>query len=198
MIDPVLAYSTFLGGSGLDRGFAIAVDGAGSAYVTGCTASTDFPLANEFPGTYGGGLVDAFVTKLDRSGAALEYSTYLGGSLIDVGDDIAVDAQGNAYVAGHTLSQNFPTTPGALATSFTGPSGLPDAFVSKLTQGGALDYSTYLGGKGARSHVAPSPSTRSGRHMSSARPDRRFPLRHRVSAHSSIPAPASSARRMHT
>src|SRR5712691_10357855 len=114
VIDPTLAYSTYLGGNSLDEGFGIAMDGAGNAYVTGQTASPDFPAPlGAFQGAFQGGGIDAFVTKLDPTGAALVYSTYLGGTDFDEGDGIAVDATGNAYVTGQTNSSNFPTTLGA-------------------------------------------------------------------------------------
>src|SRR5438128_1033575 len=148
IIDPVLVYSTLLGGSNDDRGFGIAVDAAGNAYVTGGTGSSDFPTtAGAFQTTLGGGS-DAFVTKLDPTGTALVYSTYLGGSSGDFANGIAVDATGSAYVTGTTLSADFPTTPGAAQTTFGG--GLVDAFVTKLNPtGSALVYSTYLGGGGS-------------------------------------------------
>ena len=102
MIDPVLVYSTYLGGTGGDYGNDIAVDGAGNAYVTGTTRSTDFPTANALDGTYGGGNGDAFVTKLNPGGTQMLYSTYLGGNEGDGGEAIAVDGAGNAYVTGNT------------------------------------------------------------------------------------------------
>src|SRR5439155_26854573 len=87
---------------------------------------------------------DGFVTKLDASGAALAYSTYLGGSSGDGGESVAADAAGNAYVTGGTSSTNFPTTTGAFDTTLDGTS---DVFVTKLdASGAALGYSTYLGG----------------------------------------------------
>jgi hypothetical protein len=144
VIDPVLAYSTYLGGNSADEGYGIAVDASGNAYATGFTASSDFPTTlGAFQTTYGGG-TDAFVTKLNVAGSALVYSTYLGGDNYEVGLSIAVDALGNADVTGYTQSANFPTTPGAFQTTFGGGS---DAFVTKLNAGGsALVYSTYLGG----------------------------------------------------
>ncbi|UCE62925.1 MAG: SBBP repeat-containing protein, partial [Nitrospirota bacterium] len=141
-----LIYSTYLGGSSTDEGFAIAVDAAGSAYVTGHTDSNNFPTVNPVQASLGGGALggDAFVTKLNAAGSALDYSTYLGGSLFDTGNGIAVDAAGNAYVAGQTHSTDFPTTGGAAQTLSGGDS---DAFITKLNAtGSALDYSTYLGG----------------------------------------------------
>ena len=136
-IDPSLSYSTYLGGSGFDVGEGIAVDSSGNAYVTGETASSDFPTtAGAFETTYGGG-DDAFVTKLNGSGSALIYSTYLGGSGFDVGEGIAVDSSGNAYVTGGTNSSDFPTTAGAFQTT----SAL-NGFVSKLNPrlGAAVFY----------------------------------------------------------
>jgi Beta-propeller repeat len=142
-----LVYSTYLGGGDPDFGSGIAVDGAGSAYVTGVSDSTDFPTtAGAFDTTHNGD-ADAFVTKLSASGSApLVYSTYLGGSDVDAGGAIAVEA-GSAYVAGTTESTNFPTTPGAFDTGFNGTS---DAFVARLSASGSapLVYSTYLGGLG--------------------------------------------------
>jgi hypothetical protein len=144
-IDPSLAYSTYLGGSNSDDGIGIAMDQSGNAYVTGDTTSSDFPTTAGALQTTLRGLSDAFVTKLDSTGSALVYSTYLGGSSSDEqGDGIAVDASGNAYVTGFTLSSDFPTTPGALQTTLQ---GFSDAFVTKLNStGSALVYSTYLGG----------------------------------------------------
>ena len=145
-----LVYSTFLGGNNDDLGFGIAVDSAGSAYVTGQTQSSDFPTtAGAFDST--NSQTDAFVTKLNATGTApLLYSTFFGGSSADVGHAIAVDSVGNVYVTGETQSSNFPTTTGALDTSYNGN---VDAFVAKLnpTLSGAasLVYSTYLGGSNA-------------------------------------------------
>ncbi|MBM3297081.1 MAG: hypothetical protein FJY83_05710, partial [Candidatus Aminicenantes bacterium] len=111
VIDPVvLAYSTYLGGSGEDVGYGIDVDDSGMVYVTGRTASWDFPTLNQYQADQPSS--DVFVTKLDSttSGAAgLVYSTYLGGSSFDEGWAIAVDDSGNAYVSGVTYSANFPT-----------------------------------------------------------------------------------------
>jgi hypothetical protein len=127
-----LIYSTYLGGN--DVGYGIAIDSSGNAYVTGSAIATDFPTT---PGalqtTYGGGLSDGFVSKLNSNGTALVYSTYLGGSVTDYAYGIAVDSVRNAYVVGTTIS--------------TSPVGQIDAFVTKLNTGGsALGYSTYMGG----------------------------------------------------
>ena len=143
-----LVYSTYLGGGSafgcIDYGEGIAADAAGNAYVTGITDSTDFPTANPLQPVFGGG-EDAFVTKLNPTGSALVYSTYLGGSGDDAGEGIAVDSAGNAYVAGYTMSTDFPTA-NPLQPNI---GGIEDAFVAKLNPAGsALIYSTYLGGSG--------------------------------------------------
>ncbi len=139
-----LVYSTYLGGSGDDRGHGIALDSSGRAYLTGITSSPDFPTASPIQAAFGGGSSDAFVTKLNATGSALVFSTYLGGSGTDQGNGIAVGSSGEAYVTGITFSSNFPTTPGSFQTAF---GGVADAFVTKLNAAGsALVYSTYLGG----------------------------------------------------
>ncbi len=133
-----LVYSTFLGGI---SAVGIAVDSAGDAYVTGSTYDVP-PLKNAFQAAAGGG-GDAFVTKLNPSGSALVYSTYLGGSGQDSASGIAVDGSGDVYVTGDTVSTNFPTTPGSSQPVM----GAQEAFVSELNPAGsALVYSTYLGG----------------------------------------------------
>jgi uncharacterized protein (TIGR03437 family) len=124
-----LLYSTHLGGSDSDLGSGIAVDSAGNAYVTGYTWSTNFPTATPLQAVYGGGR-DAFVTKLNASGSALVYSTYMGGRSADTGYGIAVDASGNAYVTGGTLSTDFPTA-SAAQPAFGG--GSSDAFIAKIS-----------------------------------------------------------------
>jgi hypothetical protein len=140
----MLVYSTYLGGSGTDDATGIAVDGQKNVYVTGSTSSTDFPTANPLQMT-SGGEYDAFVASLNPAGSALVYSTYLGGSAYDEASSIAVDASGNAYIAGYTTSPDFPTA-SPLQASLDGPQ---DAFIAKLgTSGAPLSYSTYLGGSG--------------------------------------------------
>ena len=165
-----LIYSTFLGGKRDDSASAIAVDGAGNAYVTGSTLSTDFPTAGALQGVYKGtsGQVplprfgtalflggDAFVAKLNPTATQLVYSTYLGGTGDDTGLGIAADASGNAYVVGSTLSTDFPVTSGAFQTQSKGFDArniffhVGDAFVAKIDpKGSSLVYSTYLGGAG--------------------------------------------------
>ena len=141
-----LTYSTYLGGSSLDEGLGIAVDSFGNAYVAGRTNSSDFPTQNPFQSSYGGGNYDCFVTKLNSSGNALTYSTYIGGSNEDDSRGVAVDSEGNAYIAGMTESAYFPIQ-NPLQSSYGG--GQCDAFVTKLNDSGnALTYSTYLGGNG--------------------------------------------------
>jgi hypothetical protein len=155
IIDPVLSYSTYLGGSGYyggpisdgDSGAGIAVDGAGNAYLTGDTYSTDFPTANAFQPSKGGGLgsLNAFVTKVSADGSSLVYSSYLGGSGGDYGYGIAVDGAGNAYLTGDTFSSDFPTV-NAFQPNLNGPY---NAFVTKVSaDGSSLIYSSYLGGSG--------------------------------------------------
>jgi hypothetical protein len=146
VIDPGLVYSTFLGGGNVDQGFGIAVDSSGAAYVTGRTVSTNFPTTTgAYDTSYNGG-EDAFVSKLNAAGSALVYSTYLGGSGLEQGHGIALDAANAAYVTGVTTSSNFPTTGGAIDTIHNGGD---DAFVTKLdAAGSALAYSTFLGGTG--------------------------------------------------
>jgi hypothetical protein len=148
-----LVYSTYLGGPGVgpaalatNQGFGIAVDSTGAAYITGVTNSPNFPVT---PGAFQvalGGMDDAFVTKLQPNGAALAYSTYLGGNMNDGGNGIAVDAGGQAYVTGYTTSANFPV----VAAIQGAIGGGVDAFVTELNATGAAPvYSTYLGGRGS-------------------------------------------------
>jgi len=141
-----IIYSTFLGGINSEfPGSAIGVDAAGNAYVTGSTTSANFPTT---PGAFQptiGSSGDVYVAKLNPSGSALVYATFLGGQNSDSGIGITVDAQNQAYITGGTSSPNFPTTPGAFQTTFAG--GSPDVFVTKLnSSGSALVYSTYIGG----------------------------------------------------
>ena len=146
VIDPAIDFSTFVGGTGSDAGRGIDVDAEGNIYVTGQTASADYPTT---PGVFDRGYnnnTDVFVTKLDSSGSKIAYSTFIGGSAFDSGNGIAVDDAGAAYVAGFSGSLNYPTTPGSFDTTQNGGS---DAFVTKLDPSGSrLEYSTYLGGAG--------------------------------------------------
>lgn len=154
-----VVWATYLGGSGQDDAHAIAVDGAGNAWIAGETVSKDFPVtANAFDASFGGEIDlgplsfgDAFVAKLDPTGSKLLYATYLGGSAPDGVFAAAVDAAGSAYVTGGTSSSNFPTTAGALQTAYKGPDNpMPtlagNGFVTKFTAAGTVVYSTYIGG----------------------------------------------------
>jgi hypothetical protein len=149
VIDPALVYSTFLGGTVSDQVNAIAVDSQGEAFVTGKTTSPDFPVTS---GTVQSGLrgpANAFVAKLNAAGSQLVYSTYLGGSngTGDSGQAIAVDSDGNAYIAGVATSTNFPTV-NSIQAALRSSAG--NAFVAELDPNGAgLLYSTYLGGTGS-------------------------------------------------
>ncbi|MFW9996525.1 MAG: SBBP repeat-containing protein, partial [Candidatus Odinarchaeota archaeon] len=142
-----LLFSTYLGGSEYTRdyGQSIAVDGAGNCYITGYTFSSDFPTVNAYDNSFGGGVTDAFVSKLSAGGDNLLFSTYLGGENEDRGHSLAVDGAGNCYIAGYTQSTDFPTV-NAYDSSYGWGHG--DAFVSKLSAGGDnLLFSTYLGGE---------------------------------------------------
>ena len=137
-----LIYSTYLGGTGDDAAAAIAVDSQGHAFVTGATASPDFPVVRAIQARTGGG-VDAFVTKLGAFGD-IQYSTYIGGGALDRGQGIAVDGAGRAYVAGVTASYDFP-----FKNPFRGYSGGNDGFIARLNaEGDELEYSTWIGGSG--------------------------------------------------
>jgi hypothetical protein len=144
VIDPRIAYSTYLGGSGnqLQYAYRIAVDAVGNAFVMGDTTSADFPTENAYDGSLGD-VRDVFVAKLNSRGTGLIYSTYLGGSSEERYGGMTVGPDGNAYVAGSTFSSDFPTV-GAFQGSYAGGQ---DGFVTKLSSSGtALAYSTYMGG----------------------------------------------------
>jgi len=140
-----LAYATFLGGSSYDWGYGIAVDGAGAAYVTGGTESSNFPTTPGVLDTTLNGDQDAFVVKVNPSGTGLAYASFLGGSGYEGGNSIAVDGAGAAYVTGSTSSSDFSTTSGALDTTYNG--GYSDAFVVKVNPSATgLAYASFLGG----------------------------------------------------
>ena len=136
-----LLYATYIGGRGDDRAAGLAVDSSGQIYIAGSTASTNFPLAAPIRLTLGGSR-DAFAVKLNAIGNLLVYSTYLGGSGYDAATAIAVDAAGNAYIAGDTQSTDFPRL-NPVQSVFGGKT---DAFVTRLTPAGTISFSTYLGG----------------------------------------------------
>ena len=176
-----LLYSTYLGGSGTpggDIGSGIAVDKDGNAYVTGATNSTDFPTKNPLQPAFGGGLQDAFVTKINASGTSLVYSTYLGGSGAgnESGYGIAVDGEGNAYVTGATSSSNFPTM-NPLQPNFGG--GQFDGFVAKLnSSGSALVYSTYLGGQSSDAGTAIAVDSNGVAYITGSTESKNFPTKY--------------------
>ena len=143
-----ILYSTFLGGSGYDGAYAIRLNNAGDIYLAGATYSSDFPTKHAIQAAYGG-YEDGFVSKLNPSGAAFIYSSYLGGTGQDYVRGLAVDSVGAAFLTGATASSDFPTT-GAIQPSYGG-SGYAccggDAFITKLDAAGSgLLYSTFLGG----------------------------------------------------
>ncbi len=144
VIDPTVSYSTLLGGSGVNEGMALAVDSTGAAYIAGFTSSYNFPTANPEQ-NYNAGGNDVFVAKLNPAGNVLVYATYIGGLGDDRANGIAVDSTGAAYVAGSTMSANFPVR-SALQSRLAGSR---NAFVLKLSPAGnSLVFCTYLGGSG--------------------------------------------------
>lgn len=161
IIDPVLTYAAYLGGTGNEGIRGIKVDSAGNAFITGFTTSATFPTATAgaLQTAYRGqgtldraNFGDVFVGKLNPAGDAFVYATYLGGGGDEIGTALAIDAAGNAYVAGSTTSTDFPVSAGAVQRTFGGKGtfvaySAGDAFVAKLNPGGnGLVYSTYLGG----------------------------------------------------
>jgi hypothetical protein len=141
VIDPVLLYSTYLGGNGFDAAYSISVDPSGNAYVAGLTTSTDFPGTIRPPAA--GGNAHAFLSKINAAGNSLVYSTYIGGSGNDEALGLALDFAGNAYLTGATTSADFPS----VGAAYPFYSGGADAFLVKLSPSGTSPvYSTYLGG----------------------------------------------------
>ena len=163
-IDPVLYYSTYLGGAVFDTGYGIAINSSGNAYIAGVTASPSFPNATD---ALNGTAEDAFITELNPTGTAVSYYTYLGGSGADSAYGVAVDSLGDAYVTGWTQSGDFPTLtplPGSInntpGSGYTGPNSYAanygTGFVAELPPGGAsLVFSTYLGGQTGAGGVIP-------------------------------------------
>lgn len=139
-----VVYSKSLGGSGVDRANAVALDRAGNAWIAGFTASADFPVRNAAQARFGGGDGDAFVAKLDPRGDVL-WATYLGGSGADEAARVEIDARGNVYVTGTTRSADFPVTSDAYQRTARGGT---EAFFAKFGPEGQLLYATYFGGDG--------------------------------------------------
>ncbi len=149
VIDPILDFSSYLGGSGDEVANAIAVDSQGFSYVTGDTTSVDFPTSGTSLSSAPNGTTISFVTKMNQTGTALVYSTYLGGTSTDIAMGIAIDANGQAYVDGLTSSTDFPATPSNAFQSLYGTGATFNAFLAKLSADGqSLVYSTFLGGTG--------------------------------------------------
>jgi hypothetical protein len=139
-----LTYSTYLGGTEYDAARGIAVDGSGNAYLSGETLSGDYPTTAGAFDRSRNGEYDMFVTKLNTTGSALVYSTFLGGAAVDNGGRLKVDSGGNAYVLGFTSSTDFPTTTGAFDTTANG--GFDGTLTKLNAAGSALVYSTFFGG----------------------------------------------------
>ena len=165
-----LSYSTYLGGGGFDVGLSVAVDGAGRAHLTGQTSSANFPTTPGAFDTSLNGFADAFVTKLNASGTALSYSTFLGGDGYDYGAGVTLDVGGQRLCDGGNGSPDFPTTAGAFDTTLGGEN---DAFVTELdASGAALGYSTYLGGSSFDRGGGIAVDAAGSAHVTGARPRR--------------------------
>jgi len=153
VIDPVISFSSYLGGSNQDLAVGVAVDRYEDVEIVGNTRSADFPLFDQIE-TYHGGTCgglpcrDIFVSKFSPTGSKLQYSTYIGGSNDDVANDVVLDMAGDTFVVGSTLSTDFPITPHAFQKTFGGGTVTGDAFVFELASKGGFEYSSYLGGSG--------------------------------------------------
>jgi hypothetical protein len=173
---PTLSFATYVGGSSLDDGLGLAVDASGDSYLVGQTGSADFAMPGALQRRYGGA-GDAFVTKLNPSGTARLYTTYLGGSSYELGSAIAVDAAGNAYVTGITSSPDFPLRR-PLQQSWGGGY---DAFVAELNPAGdRLDYSTYLGGRANEGGFGIAVGATGAAYVVGSTRSSDFPVRHAV------------------
>ena len=171
----VIQFSSYLGGSAGDRGYGIDVDGFGNAFIVGDTLSkTNFPVVNAFQAGFGGGLGDAFITKITPANT-VSFSTYLGGAGWDKGYDIKVDSEGNIVLAGMTTS-GFPTTANALFRTFRG--GSYDGFITKMNNAGtSLIFSTYFGGSGDDEAVRLALDQSNNIHFTGYTASRDFPLK---------------------
>ena len=148
VIDPVLLYSSYLGGNGWDAGAAITIDDTGAAYITGATTSTNFPTRNAIQNSHGAQSgsypADAFIAKIAADGSSLIWATYLGGNGIDEGHAIKLDTSGNVWIAGMTMSTDFPTVNPLVARSIT-DGNVPVGFVARVSgDGSRLLFSSYL------------------------------------------------------
>jgi hypothetical protein len=184
-----LVYSTFLGGSNTDLPNGIALDSKGEAYVTGATSSTNFPLMNAFQSSLTS-IQNAFVTKLSSTGSALVFSTYLGGNSQDFGHAIAVDAAGNAYVAGDTMSTNFPVTSSVFQSTLA---GFTNAFAAKFSPAGALTWATYLGGNSGDSGKAIAVDGTGNVYVTGITSSSRFPVMNAIQSSLMAVSPGSNA-----
>ena len=180
VIDPILSYSTYLGGGSIDAAYTIATDAAGNIYVAGQTTSLNFPVRAAFEDLPGGGS-DGFLTKLDPTGTRLIFSTYLGGrGSTDRVWSMAVDKAANIYLTGETNSLNFPTTPTAPQPVARGNG---DAFVTKLNPAGTtLLYSTYLGGNQADAAYALALDANDAAYVTGRTDSPNFPTRNPIQA----------------
>jgi len=175
VIDPVLTYSTYLGGTGGDVAYGVTVDSAGEAYVTGVTASTNFPVTSSgYQSTYSGD-GDVFVTKFNSAGTGILFSTYLGGSGLETPAQILLDSSRDMFVVGSTSSSNFPVTSGAFQQIY---GGNQDAFLTELKpDGSALIYSTYIGGTGADFGTAVTLDTLGNAYVAGSTQSKDFPTK---------------------
>lgn len=164
-----VVFATYLGGSGEDSAEGIAVDESGNVWVTGLTASNDFPTENPIQSSFQGGMFDAFVAEIGPDGTQLLFGTYLGGSGSDIGASIALDSNGNAYITGSTSSTNFPTLNPLEATP-------ADAFVTKMDAAGHLLYSTYLGQTSRSAGTAIAVDSSQNIYVTGTAPNDGFPL----------------------
>lgn len=187
VIDPMLSYSTYLGGTGRDEAWTVAVDASGSAYVAGdvTAAFKNLPLSGVQTGR--GGSYDGFVAKLNPAGTGFDYLTYLGGKTLDGVVALALDSANNAYLTGFTDSTDFPVSPGAFQTKIKKvvrggwTQSLVDAFVAKLNASGdALIYSTYLGGGSTESPTAIAVDAAGCAYVTGATDSKDFPVRDTV------------------
>ena len=166
-----LIFCTYIGGAGDDRAYGVAIDASDNIVVAGATTSRNFPLTAAWQTLPGGGR-DAFVIKLDTKGKTVAYSSYLGGNDADSAFSVAIDASGNAYVAGDSRSYNFPVRNALRAQN----AGGQDGFLTKISPAGQIVFSTYLGGS-ADDHAGSVAVDSSGQaHVTGSTYSRDFPV----------------------